>query len=100
MPHSGRKGNAPIYNVIGHALILICAATCCMVFAPPALGPWIGLAIGAAYFVACWFVGGLYQSCVIHLGITHRSLDYKEWFVRRSRSSTTPSASTSIRSPG
>ena len=70
-----------IYSVTGYAIILSYAAAC-MYFAPPALGPWTGLSIGAAYFIACWFVGGLYLSCVVHLGIAHRSLDYKEWFVK------------------
>jgi fatty-acid desaturase len=70
-----------IYNLIGYALIVVYTAAC-MYFAPPALGPWLGLAIGAAYFIACWFVGGLYLSCVIHMGIAHRALDYKPWFVK------------------
>jgi fatty-acid desaturase len=70
-----------LYNLIGYAIILSYAAAC-MYFAPPALGPWMGLLIGATYFIACWFVGGLYLSCVIHMGIAHRALDYKEWFVK------------------
>ena len=70
-----------IYNVIGYGLIVLYAAAC-MAFAPPAIGPWAGLAIGAAYFIACWFVGGVYLSCVIHMGIAHRALDYKPWFVK------------------
>jgi fatty-acid desaturase len=70
-----------IYNVIGYAIIA-CYAAMCMVLAPPAFGPWGGLAIGAAYFIACWFVGGLYLSCVIHMGIAHRALDYQPWFVK------------------
>ncbi len=45
-------------------------------------GPWVGLAVGAAYFVACWFIGGVYLSCVIHMGIAHRALDYKAWFIK------------------
>jgi len=69
------------YSGVGYAIILAYAAAC-MYFAPPALGPWAGLAIGAAYFVACWFVGGLYLSCVIHMGIAHRALDYEPWFVK------------------
>jgi fatty-acid desaturase len=69
------------YNFAGYALI-VAYALACMYFAPPDIGPWIGLLIGAAYFVACWFVGGLYLSSVIHLGIAHRALDYKEWFVK------------------
>ena len=70
-----------IYNVSGYAIILIYAAAC-MYLAPPHIGPWIGLLIGAIYFVGCWFVGGLYLSAVIHMGIAHRALDYKEWFVK------------------
>jgi fatty-acid desaturase len=69
------------YNVIGYALI-VCYAAACMALAPPAFGPWGGLLIGAAYFIACWFVGGLYLSCVIHMGIAHRALDYQPWFVK------------------
>lgn len=70
-----------IYLAIGYALILAYAAAC-MAFASPTIGPWLGLAIGAAYFLACWFVGGVYLSCVIHMGIAHRALDYQPWFVK------------------
>jgi len=38
--------------------------------------------IGGVYFVFCWFLGGLYLADVLHLGIAHRSLDYKEWFIK------------------
>lgn len=70
-----------VYNIAGYTIILIYALAC-MVFAPPHIGPWVGLLIGAAYFVACWFVGGVYLSCVIHMGIAHRALDYQDWFVK------------------
>jgi fatty-acid desaturase len=70
-----------IYNLIGYAIILAYAAAC-MYFAPAHLGPWTGLAIGAAYLGACWFIAGLYLSCVIHMGIAHRALEYREWFVK------------------
>jgi len=69
------------YNVAGYVLIFAYALAC-MYFAPGAIGPWTGLLIGAAYFVTCWFVGGVYLSCVIHMGIAHRALDYQEWFVK------------------
>jgi fatty-acid desaturase len=69
------------YNAVGYTIILAYALAC-MYFAPAALGPWTGLSIGAAYFIACWFVGGLYLSCVIHLGVAHRALDYRDWFVK------------------
>ena len=69
------------YCAFGYAIILIYAAACARL-APPQLGPWIGLAIGAAYFVGTWFIGGVYLSVVLHMGIAHRALDYKEWFVK------------------
>jgi fatty-acid desaturase len=70
-----------IYNAIGYAIILAYALAC-VFFAPPHIGPWGGLSIGAVYFVVVWFIGGLYLSAVIHVGIAHRALDYKEWFVK------------------
>jgi sn-1 stearoyl-lipid 9-desaturase len=70
-----------IYNISGWLLVLAYALGC-MYFAPLNIGPWNGLALGAAYFVACWFVGGVYLSCVIHMGIAHRALDYRDWFVK------------------
>jgi fatty-acid desaturase len=53
-----------------------------MYSAPRTLGPWTGLLIGAVYFIFCWFLGGLYLADLLHLGIAHRSLDYKEWFIK------------------
>jgi stearoyl-CoA desaturase (delta-9 desaturase) len=70
-----------IYNVYGWALIVLYALAC-MYTAPARFGPWWGLAIGAAYFLATWFVGGTYLSSVIHMGIAHRALDYKPWFLK------------------
>ena len=70
-----------LYNFIGYAIILLYALAC-VATAPPHLGPWAGLLIGAMYFIFCWFLAGVYLSDVIHLGIAHRSLDYKEWFMK------------------
>jgi len=70
-----------IYCAAGYAIIFIYALACAY-FAPPQIGPWTGLVIGAAYFLACWFIGGLYLSPVIHMGIAHRALDYEEWFIK------------------
>src|SRR5579863_571177 len=69
------------YNLIGHLIILFYALAC-MYFAPAHLGPWIGMLIGAVYFIFCWFFVGLYLADILHLGIAHRSLDYKEWFIK------------------
>src|SRR5579862_4064772 len=53
-----------------------------MYFAPLGIGLWKGLLIGGAYFVAFWFLAGLYLADVLHLGIAHRALDYQEWFIK------------------
>ena len=70
-----------IYNVIGFSIfgfqLLISA-----LLAPPWLGPWWGMAVGFAYLLMSWLLGGLYLSDVIHMGIAHRALDYKEWFIK------------------
>jgi len=70
-----------IYNLVGYAIIVTYGLGCVWL-SPPAMGPWAALLVGAVYFVAVWFMGGLYLSSVIHLGIAHRALDYKEWFIK------------------
>ncbi len=70
-----------IYNIIGYSIIVLYALGC-VYCAPPEFGPWVGLLIGAAYFLFCWFLAGVYLADVLHLGIAHRSLDFKEWFVK------------------
>jgi fatty-acid desaturase len=70
-----------IYNVVGYACLLVYAAAC-VYLAPAHLGPWAGLGAGLAYLIMCWFSAGVYLSCVIHMGIAHRALDYQEWFVK------------------
>ena len=70
-----------IYNAVGYACLLLYAAGS-MYFAPAHLGPWAGLAAGMAYLLVSWFFAGVYLSCVIHMGIAHRALDYQDWFVK------------------
>lgn len=70
-----------IYNVYGYAIIagylLACAFT-----APAEWGPWYGLLIGAAYLLFVWFSAGLYIADVLHMGIAHRALEYRMWFIK------------------
>jgi fatty-acid desaturase len=70
-----------IYNLIGY-LIILAYVLACMYSAPTHLGPWAGMLIGAAYFMSCWFLAGVYLADVLHMGIAHRALDYKEWFIK------------------
>jgi len=69
-----------IYNLTGYAVILAYAAWSAF-FAPEHFGPLKGLLIGEAYFFGCWFVIGVYLADVLHLGIAHRSLDFRVWFI-------------------
>jgi fatty-acid desaturase len=70
-----------IYNVVGYGCLVVYAAASALL-APAHLGPWTGFAVGMAYLIASWFLAGVYLSCVIHMGIAHRALDYKDWFVQ------------------
>jgi stearoyl-CoA desaturase (delta-9 desaturase) len=40
------------------------------------------MVVGFGYLLISWFMGGLYLSDMIHLGIAHRALDYKDWFIK------------------
>ena len=70
-----------IYNLTGY-LVIFFYLLACMYSAPTQLGAWTGILMGGAYLIFCWFMGGLYLADVLHLGIAHRSLDYKEWFIK------------------
>jgi fatty-acid desaturase len=76
-----RSVTVKIYNFWGY-LIILAYALACMYSAPAQLGLWNGLLIGGAYFIFCWFLAGLYLADVLHMGIAHRALDYKEWFIK------------------
>jgi fatty-acid desaturase len=69
------------YNLIGYSIIVLFMVACAY-SAPAHLGPWKGMLIGGVYFIFCWFLGGLYLADVLHLGIAHRALDYREWFIK------------------
>lgn len=70
-----------IYNLVGY-LIIVFYLIACVYFAPAHLGPWVALSIGVVYFVVFWFLAGVYLADVLHLGIAHRSLDYREGFIK------------------
>lgn len=70
-----------IYNLTGY-LIIFLYMLASMYSAPAHLGPWGGLLIGGVYFVFCWFLAGVYLADVLHMGIAHRALDYKVWFIQ------------------
>src|ERR1700722_7565781 len=70
-----------IYNAVGYLIIL--GYMVASVYAAPAqMGLGTALLIAGTYFFFCWFFAGLYLADLLHLGIAHRSLDYKEWFMK------------------
>src|SRR5947208_17069240 len=79
--YSASGGTVKIYSLTGYLIILVYMLAC-MFSAPSRIGPWTGLLIGGVYFVFCWFLAGLYLAAFLHLGIAHRSLDYKAWFIK------------------
>lgn len=70
-----------MYNIAGYGILFLYLLACAY-FAPAHLGLWTGLSIGVAYFVVFWFLAGVYLADILHLGIAHRSLDYRDWFIK------------------
>jgi len=70
-----------IYNVVGFALLILHAAVSALL-APPQMGLGGGLAVGMLYLVFIWLVAGLYLPEILHMGIAHRALEFKSWFVQ------------------
>lgn len=69
------------YNVIGYSLLALHALAAGLV-APPEWGFLFGAAVGFLYLLFVWFTVGLYLSDVMHMGVAHRTLDYREWFIK------------------
>ena len=70
-----------IYNVTGYSLIVTHLLASGLA-APPQWGFINGMLAGLAYLTFIWFFGGLYLSDVMHMGIAHKTLDYKPWFIK------------------
>jgi fatty-acid desaturase len=70
-----------IYNVIGYGLItghLLASG----LTAPDSWGFAGGVLGGVGYLTLLWLLGGLFMSNVLHMGIAHKALDYKPWFIK------------------
>lgn len=70
-----------IYNLVGYSIIFLHILISGLL-APAKWGFLIGAAVGFLYLLFIWFFGGVYLSDVIHMGIAHKTLDYKEWFIK------------------
>jgi fatty-acid desaturase len=69
------------YNIVGYSLILLHLLGSA-VAAPPDWGWVLAALFGFAYLVLIWLISGLYFSDVLHMGIAHKALDYKPWFIK------------------
>lgn len=70
-----------VYNLVGYSIIFLHLLISGLL-APVEWGFLIGAIVGFLYLVFIWFFGGVYLSDVTHMGIAHRTLDYKEWFIK------------------
>jgi len=65
-----------IYNLSGYSLIGLHIAASAT-FRPYGWSIAFSMAVGFAYLVFIWFFGGVYLSDVMHMGIAHRTLNYR-----------------------
>jgi fatty-acid desaturase len=70
-----------IYSLIGYSLIVVHLVASGLA-ASADRGFVLGVAIGFAYGLFIWFFGGIYLSDILHMGIAHKSLAFKPWFVK------------------
>lgn len=70
-----------IYNVSGYSLIAVHVLASGLA-APLELGFLNGVGLGLLYLLFTWFFGGLYLSDIVHMGIAHKTLDYRSWFIK------------------
>jgi fatty-acid desaturase len=70
-----------IYNLIGYGLIAVHLLASGLA-ARPDRGFGNGVLIGFSYVFLMWFFGGMYVSNVMHMGIAHKSLSFKPWFIK------------------
>lgn len=70
-----------IYNLIGYSIIAV-HILASGILAPTDAGFLVGALAGLSYLLFIWFFGGVYLSDVLHMGIAHRTLDYKSWFIK------------------
>ena len=69
------------YNLIGYSIIIF-TGTGGALIAPDGWTPLFGLVVALVYLCLIWFLGGLYLTDVMHMGIAHKTLDYPKPFIK------------------
>lgn len=70
-----------VYNLSGYSLIFLHVVIGGLM-SPHEWGFLQGALAAFAYLLAVWFLAGVYLTDVIHVGVAHRALVYKPWFVK------------------
>ncbi len=70
-----------VYNVTGYVFVLVHSLLCALL-APPGWGALRATAVGLLYLLLIWFFGGLYLSDIVHMGIAHKALNYRDGFIK------------------
>jgi fatty-acid desaturase len=73
------KPTLRVYNCLGCTL-LIFHGVVAAAFTPSSWSYAHGIAVGLAYLLIVWFLGGVYLSLILHLGVAHRAVIFKPWF--------------------
>ena len=71
----------PLYNAVGYALLILYGLVSTLL-APPHLGPTGGFLAGLLYLLFIWLVAGIYLPEILHMGLAHRALEFKGWFIK------------------
>ena len=70
-----------IYSLIGYGMLALHLLGAGLT-ARPGRSFGTGVMIGLGYVMFIWFFGGMYISNVMHMGIAHKSLAFKPWFIK------------------
>ncbi|MFM9969908.1 MAG: fatty acid desaturase [Burkholderiales bacterium] len=69
------------YCVIGWSLIAAHIAAA-MLLAPQGWSVAEAALLASGYLALIWLISGLYVANVLHLGIAHRALEFRSWFIK------------------
>jgi fatty-acid desaturase len=68
------------YIIIGYIVVAIALLAGALLF-PFHGSPLASLGVTIAYYAAVWFLAGIYLGNLVHLGLAHRAMDVKPWFL-------------------
>jgi fatty-acid desaturase len=69
------------YNLFGYSVIAFHILVSA-IFSPPEWSILSAVTAGVLYLTFIWFFGGVYASNILHMGIAHSALDFKDWFIK------------------